>query len=276
MMRTYRRSPLYPSWGKAFAKVLARLPGNDKRVVKTIDGITYELDLAETIDSSLYYSGTFEADTERAIVDRLGPGMNALDIGANVGYHTFRIARAVGPQGRVVAVEPMSSARARLVRNLELNDFQNITIAPVALSEVESGVQPLAFESSYRLDGETQLVTEPVQVTTVDVLVEDSGLEHVDFIKLDVDGYEGKVFRGAAKTLARWHPALVFEISPGAMAAVGDDAVDLVAQLDQLGYSLTYEGGRPIEDFGSLLRKVGKYSINLLGVARDASAGRQP
>jgi len=240
------------------------MPGSGRTVQKEVDGITYELDLGDVIDSSIYYSGTFEAGTEAAIVSRLRTGMTAVDIGANVGYHTFRIARAVGPTGVVLAVEPMSRARTKLLRNASLNSFGNIRVSDVGLAEAERGVQSVAFENSYRLDGSVDTVHEEVRLTSLDTLVAESGLDRVDFVKMDVDGYEGKVLRGARDVLRRWTPVLVFEISPGAMADNGDSATELVVQLEALGYKLTHEDGSQIADLKALLNRVGDYSINLV------------
>ena len=267
LMRAYRRSPLYPAWGQRFAKVLARMPGGGRSVVKEVDGVVYELDLREVIDSSLYYSGTFEIDTEQAISSRLRPGMTAIDIGANVGYHTFRMARGVGPGGTVLALEPMSHARHRLERNLELNDFANIRVLPIAVSDANVDAAEVSFVNSYRLDGRATTTTETVRVATLDSLVEEAGLSRVDFIKLDVDGYEGKVLRGATRVLDAWSPTIVFEISPGAMAAVGDDAMDLVADLQRRGYRLLTETGEPLADIDALLARVGDFSVNLVAEA---------
>lgn len=92
-------------------------------VIATIDRINYDLDLHEYIDSALYFRGCFEPTTTAAIKRLCRPGMTILDIGANVGAHTLRFAKLVGERGRVVAFEPMPWPRARLQRNLELNDF---------------------------------------------------------------------------------------------------------------------------------------------------------
>jgi FkbM family methyltransferase len=214
--------------------------------VKAINGVTYELDLSDAIGASLYYSGTFEAKAERLIEARVQPGMTAVDIGANFGYHTFRLAQRVGPAGRVLAVEPMSEAWGRLQANAAHNDFGQVTYAQVGLSDRDEGVTTVAFTSHYDIDGTEHTTPEQVRVTTLDTLVQETGLERVDFVKLDVDGYEGKVFRGARATLEQWHPDVLFEISSDMMAAQGDDAGELLATLGQLGYRLLDEDQRPV------------------------------
>jgi FkbM family methyltransferase len=254
--------------GRTLAKMLARMPSRPDTAVKTIEGVTYRLDLSDAIGASLYYSGTFEAKTERLIEACVQPGMVAIDIGANFGYHTFRLARCVGPDGRVVAVEPMREAWDRLLANAQLNDFPQISYLQVGLSDAEHGVTTVAFRSHYDIDGSEQVAEEQARLTTVDVLVAEEGLERVDFVKLDVDGFEGKVLRGARATLERWHPDVLFEISPTMMKEQGDDAADLLAFLRDLGYRLVDEDRRPVAGDERLIATVGAHSVNLLATAR--------
>ena len=101
-MRLYRASPFYPKFGPMLGKLLGLVTRDaGKPVIREIDGVRFELDLREMIDASLFYSGTYEIEAERTITAVLKPGMTAIDIGANIGYHTFRIAKAVGESGRV-------------------------------------------------------------------------------------------------------------------------------------------------------------------------------
>lgn len=268
-MKVYRRSPFYPRMGQTLAHALARMPGRPSTAVKTIKGVTYELDLSDAIGASLYYSGTFEAKTERLIESRVGPGMVAIDIGANFGYHTFRLAQAVGPSGRVLAFEPMAEAWSRLCSNVERNEFAQLSCVRVGLSDRDEGVTNVAFTSHYDIDGTGHAEPEQVRVTTLDVLVGEAKCPRVDFIKLDVDGYEGKVLRGSTATLTAWHPDVLFEVSPGAMAVHGDSATELLGFLVELGYRISDEDRRPVADLAALMDATADYSVNLLATVRD-------
>lgn len=263
-MRLYRRSALYPRAGGVLAKLLARRPGGPSESVKSIRGVTFHLDLSDTIGASLYYSGTFEAKTERLIESTLKQGDVAIDVGANFGYHTFRLAQGVGTAGQVLAIEPMSEAWLRLRVNAGLNNFPQVRYLQAALSDVDEGHAAVAFKSHYDVDGSEHTQPEVVRVTTLDSLVAEQGLQRVDFVKVDVDGYEGKVLRGAQETLKRWHPQILFEISPTAMATHGDEAVALLQLLAKLGYALFDEDRRPITDSLRLLQSAGNYSVNVL------------
>lgn len=278
LMRAYRKSPLYPRLGKFLARVLAvvtRLRGK-RQVTKTIDGVTFELDLQEVIDSSLYFSGTFEAEAEEVLESLVRPGMVAVDIGANFGYHTFRMARSVGDDGQVLAIEPTTWAYDKLQRNALLNpSITNIRYAKVGLSDSDVGQTEIAFQSSYRLDGRQEDVVETVRLTTLDIVVAEQALQRVDFVKLDVDGFEGRVLRGAVETLRRHHPVIFFELTPSAMTSNGDDAMTLLRWLEELGYDFQSETQEAISDVPRFCNGIADgYSINLLAVpgARVASS----
>jgi FkbM family methyltransferase len=264
-MRVYRRSPLHPRLGRTLGRLLAMFPSSPGPVLGVFDGVTFELDLREVIDSSLYYSGTFEADAERAITSLLQPGMLAIDVGANIGYHTFRMAKAVGESGRVWAIEPMASAMRKLRRNCALNSFPNIEPIKVGLSDVDQGATEIAFQSSYRLDGTVPIEKETVEVRTLDSLIRVRSPARLDFIKVDVDGFEGKVFRGASRTLEKYRPRIFFEISPWHMQRVGDDSRTLIAGLRALGYRFETEDRKLVADVDALCARIPvRCSINLL------------
>ena len=201
-MRLYRASPLHPALGAALARLLgvatAHLPSPQIRVVR---GIRWELDLREVIDASLYFSGSFEPRAERAMGRHLGPGMTAIDVGANVGYHTLRMAIEVGPGGRVIAVEPASPVVTRLRRNLSLNELKNVEIVVAALGDHDLEAARLRLQSSYPLSGRGASEAVLVRVARLDSLVLERQLNRVDLIKIDVDGQEAKVLRGARDTL---------------------------------------------------------------------------
>jgi FkbM family methyltransferase len=244
LMRLYRASPLHPALGAALARLLglvtALLPSPRVRVV---GGIRWELDLREVIDASLYFSGSFEPRAERVMARHLGPGLTAIDVGANVGYHALRMAVQVGPAGRVVAVEPAPSVVARLRRNLALNDFGNVDVVVAALSDHDAEASALRLQSSYPLSGRGAREAVVTHVARLDSLVLERGLSRVDFIKIDVDGQEARVLRGARETLSRHRPPVFFELTPSLVEEGGDSVGELFGSLLALGYVISDERG---------------------------------
>jgi FkbM family methyltransferase len=255
-MRMYRASPFYPRCGKALARMLALVSRPSGSVLTEINGVQFDLDLREVIDASLYYSGTFESDAEKVIASVVRPAMVAVDIGANIGYHTFGLAKLVGPDGLVVAVEPTAYAFEKLQRNLQLNKFANIRPVKVGLADRDKGEVQALFRSSYRLDGRGDVNIETIRVLTLDTLVREQQLERLDFIKMDVDGYEAKVFAGAEGVLQRFRPYLFFEFGPRGIREQGDDPEALLHLLWGLGYRLRTENGRELLDMPSIFRAV--------------------
>src|SRR5260221_2442029 len=99
-------------------RTLAGRPDQQK-VVR--DGIAYDLDLSQGIDFAIYLGGMFERDTARALIRLVEPSSLVVDIGANIGAHTLRLAKLVGPHGQGLAFEPTEFAFAKLKQNLKLN-----------------------------------------------------------------------------------------------------------------------------------------------------------
>lgn len=181
-----------------------------RKVRATVEGVTFDLDLRETLDVAIY-AGGFERDVANAIKRYCRPGWCALDIGANVGAHTMRLARMVGPEGRVIAFEPTTYAYAKLTKNIALNAYPNIRSIRVALSNLNLEKQKIAFRSSWpsagaRLDGPCT-----VDFRRLDDWATENQLDQVDIIKIDVDGAEFEVFEGAYQLLSRCRPIFIAE-----------------------------------------------------------------
>ncbi len=176
-----------------------------------------------------------------------------LDIGAHVGYFAL-LAASANPGGRVFAFEPLARVRDRLVRNVDLNGFSNITALPDALGSRKGKAEFFhvadGIPSSSSLSGEFmrsivdsgRLRHSEVDVTTVDEFVADLGLAGtVDLVKIDTENTEDEVLRGMTTTLATERPIIVCEVL-GARAA---EAIESI--LTPLGYQFFHlEPGGPV------------------------------
>lgn len=140
------------------------------------------------------------------------PGQVFLDIGGYIGWYTIHAARAVGPAGRVVALEPDGTNRAQLKTNLRLNEIKNCLVLPVAAWSKSgrigwrSGAEPVW----HRAEESAGLPT--IEADSVDAIVQRLGLERVDWIKMDIEGGESEALKGAEETLSRFHPVIFTEI----------------------------------------------------------------
>jgi len=211
--------------------------------------LLWELDLDEGIDFAIWLLGAFEHDLIRFYTPRVKSGSVVLDIGANVGAHTLHFARAVGEQGCVLAFEATTYAHEKLTANIAANpDLGNRIRNHHALlvSAAENSTEK-AIASSWPLCGAA--ADDPIlggtlqpigaaQVATLDTLVRASGVNRVDWIKIDVDGNEVDILQGAHATLARHRPTIIIELAPYCFRATRHSFNDLIVLLQRFGYNL--------------------------------------
>jgi FkbM family methyltransferase len=163
-----------------------------------------------------------------------------VDAGANFGYFTLNLACAIGPEGRVLALEPNPSSHERLRRHLAWNGFDDrvhtyglgLSSRPetVRMSEPAGNTGHTAVAS----DGEIRNVS----LTSLDELVAGEGLDRIDLLKLDVEGYEARALIGARGVLARFRPTLVVELFPSMMQRQGSSPEEVASILTDSGYCL--------------------------------------
>lgn len=233
-----------------------RLVGKGPELTARRGGLRWRLDLREGIDFSIYLLGAFERATVNAYRALVRPGMTVLDVGANIGAHTLGLARQVGPNGRVIAVEPTEWAFRRLGGNLSLNTDLEARVVPVQAMLIDNdGVEvPEAIPSSWPLSPTDDvhpklrgraMATTGARAVTGDRLLAELGVGRIDFIKLDVDGFECRVLAGLAGTLERDCPVILMELSPYVLRERGDDVRRLLVLLRGPGYRLYRLSGGP-------------------------------
>jgi FkbM family methyltransferase len=185
---------------------------------------------------------------ERALVrSLLAPDMAAVDVGANIGYYLMLIESVVGTAGSVVCFEPDSSNLGELRRNVLDNHLSNVKVVAAAVGATDGAAALLSgINAAIAKDGEGDC---EVPLVRLDAVL----TGRVDFLKIDVEGYEGEVLSGAHRILAEERPALFLEVHPGFLTA--PHTVDgILGLLSAAGYPAPeiYEL-TPQEDLGSKL-----------------------
>jgi FkbM family methyltransferase len=188
------------------------------RVTTTV-GDTFDADLSSTLEWQLWAFGSYEKHFAELFSYLVGPGDRCVDVGANVGVHTVRLARLVGRDGEVIAIEPDPDVVRRTQRNIALNGLPNVRIIGAAASE-RVGELRLYRPSPWDTNrARASLMHHPyltgatttVPVETLDGICDGAP---VALIKIDVEGHEAAVVRGAADTISRYSPSIVFEYAP--------------------------------------------------------------
>jgi FkbM family methyltransferase len=192
------------------------------------------------------------------------------DVGANYGYHSLLLAPIAVS---VHAFEPVSRTRDHLQSALARNQVENVTVHPVALSDHVGSAEIRLYSSSgnnslYDVDhgiNVRQIGTETVTLETMDQQVYDRGLPPPGLIKVDVEGAELFVLRGARRTLREHHPILTLEFEEHFDEA-GYSRSDLVAELADAGYALmAMPSSGPLR-----LLADGDHADNVVAVSTDA------
>jgi FkbM family methyltransferase len=182
-----------------------------------------------------------EAESYGLFAAAVRPGAVVFDIGAHIGTYTLVAAKKTGPTGRIVAYEPHDYTREHLQRHLRWNgaDAQT-TVRDVCCGASEGSAD--FYNIPGQAEGMNGLVPvhgfqkRAVKVVPLDKEVAD--LVFVpDIIKIDVEGAEWDVLKGAEKTLERNHPILFLSLHPHALAIRGESPEVILDWLEQRGYS---------------------------------------
>ncbi len=183
------------------------------------------------------YKTWIEVGDVRVLRAFIPAGSTVVDVGANIGFFVRQFAPWVGPQGRVIALEPEAANFARLQRFIEKRGWENIVEPVQAAAAEQAGTLMLAINPLHPADHKLAAEGVPVAVVTLDGLLAERGWPTVSFLKIDVQGAESRVLAGAAQTLSRFRPALFIEVDDAALQRMGSSAAALHAHLGSLGYA---------------------------------------
>jgi len=184
-------------------------------------------------------------NAERYFVERfLQPGMTVLDIGAHHGLYTLLASRRVGPSGKVVSFDPSPRERKALRLHLMLNRCKNVTVEACALGDEDSKSELYVVEdwasgcNSLRPpDVSARTSRLPVQVVRLDDWVANHKINRIHFIKLDVEGGELAVLKGASHLLeCRPRPVLLVEVQDVRTQPWGYRARQIIDHLEKKEY----------------------------------------
>jgi len=225
--------------GKLARKIKSRVrPGR----IKLPFGARWLLE-GSALDQNLQ-AGEFETSEMRFVERFLKDGMTVLDIGAHHGLYTLLASRIVGENGKVIAFEPSPRERRRLERHLRLNRCRNVHVESVALDQSPGESDLFLVEgsedycNSLRAPAVTAATTKvKVKVTTLDEYLSRGPVSNVDFIKLDVEGAELGVLKGAKRVLTTLpRPVFLIEVYDIRTLPWGYMGRDIVSYLDGIGY----------------------------------------
>jgi FkbM family methyltransferase len=189
--------------------------------------------------------GTYEPEQTRLFQQRITAGATVLDIGAHVGYYTLLASALVGPNGRVVAFEPNPENHGFLRRHMRLNDVTNVTMEDVAVSD-STGTASFAFGTGSGTGRLAEHGVLEVRTVRLDEYCREQGVEP-DVLKIDVEGAELTVLRGADEVIRSRHPVIF-------LSTHGEDVHgECLAWLSERSYAVQPITGSDVSESSELL-----------------------
>jgi len=248
------------------------LSTGEESVVCEVNGSEMELDVRpgspREIEHELAVDGIREpgaTETFRRVLADLEVGSNStvhvFDVGANVGYFVLLEAEVLGERGRVYAVEAEPTNVGRLERNVERNGYTGVEVRQIAAGAERNRLE-LSLESTSNLHRMSEVLgggdagdTLDVEVYPLDDLVDEYGIpdDEVIVVRMDVEGYEERVFEGMSRLLASDRPVYLFAEIHGFVGSV--DAAGIAETLAGSGFTpeyISFDGGNTVRQMGSL------------------------
>jgi len=226
-----------------------------RRQVHLQRGQVMTVGLIDVVERNLLLYGQWDAHVLRVLESELRAGQTFVDVGANIGYFSLVAASIVGPEGRVLAIEPSHVNLSRLGQHVWDNSAANILVASLAAGR-EYATVALNFPTFNNAGAATLRPCTTMKASLVlqvplDDLIEAHGIRP-DLLKLDIEGYELEALRGLQRTLARFTPTVVCELTDRFLRDIGQDARQLLEYMEQFGYRCHVLAGEGLEP-GSVL-----------------------
>ncbi len=210
------------------------------------NGYWMELDVGEDIQRQIYLD-RYEPTESRWVRNILKPGGTFLDVGANVGYYTTLAASLVGSKGHVLAFEPSPYAYKRLETILKRNAITQVDAFQCAVGDKE-GWLDLYLPNQAHLHSPSLVPTDKtftsvkVQVCCLDSHASLEAISMIDFMKVDVEGFEPNVLRGMQKYLQNGNVKyLMCEFVSGWLEPNGSSCEKLLEIVEGMGFVIHEE-----------------------------------
>ncbi|MFC2494678.1 MAG: FkbM family methyltransferase [Candidatus Absconditicoccaceae bacterium] len=218
--------------------------GNRQYLI-TIGGVDLKI-MADVTNSFLAkevaIKGYYEKGTSSYFCDNIKKGSVFLDIGANIGYYSLIASKKVGLDGRVIAFEPVKKNYEALLKNIEINSITNVSVFNFGLGNKEETskihlIDSDSGKSSIMVDYQGDI--EQIQMKKFDDLDLDFDKSKVQFIKIDVEGYEFEVLKGMRNLLQENRTLeIMMEFSPEYYKEFGKDyTVQFIDFIYELGFN---------------------------------------
>lgn len=231
----------------------------------TRNGIKYKLDISDYQQWLIYFN--CKSDSSDHVLNYLGDATTILDVGANIGQTALKMFQSQDRKGlmpNVYAFEPFPDTFEKLTNNISLNQLESRIHCINKGLGAQSGNLPMlkhneANSGGYRIVNEANTATISVGVTTLDQFVLENKIKKVDFIKIDVEGFEFEVLKGMQTVLETHKPIVIFEYDTQNLADLNINPQEIFIYLQNLNY--TFKDVNGFINFGEIANYTGHTDI---------------
>jgi FkbM family methyltransferase len=232
---------------KSYRHWLKRAAVQQEVIVQNVDrDISMKVDLSKAMGAAFYWMGFHELNEWRFLNQHLKSDMVFIDVGANQGEYSLYAAKRL-TKGYVYAFEPVDFFYNLLGENIALNKFRNIQTFHYGLSDKNMQLpiymgatgagEHEGLATIFQSDQRKRFI-QNIELKILDEIADTLGLQRVDFMKIDVEGAEMLVLKGAHKTIARFRPLILLEINDATYRAAGFSQQDVIRFFTDLNYTL--------------------------------------
>ncbi len=240
----HRTPILYPIVRLLIQWICPRKPKQAIDLIAEYNGGRIHVNTGWSLERHILLAGVYEPVISNIVQRALKAGGTALDIGANIGAHTLVMARTVGAQGHIVAIEPHPVVAARLRDNLDLNGIAHVNVLEAAFSDQDGKTRFYGFDPNAPKKGISSLEPDdrarvPIEVETLcgSTFMHRFPLESLDLVKVDVEGAEQRVLSEIQPLIREHQPVVVFEHHKPHWDKFGHTIDSVLALFDGLSYT---------------------------------------
>ena len=266
--------------GRMLYRMVHLLFCEDRQIIVR-NGIKYEVDLSEGMGLSMFVFGSFQKHVYQNAYLSLPQDAVVFDVGANAGIMTLQFAKRAS-LGKVYSFEPTFYAYSKFKRNLELNPELAKRVVPIqsfvsSMTSQEHNIKAYASwkvggaieGSRHRVHGGVHKSADGIGAVSLDDFCVENKIGRLDFIKIDTDGHEYEVLKGAQKAIAKFKPVIILEVGLYVMEENNIDFYSYLNYFGSLGYSLFTSGNIKKIDAENYRRCIpSKGTIDILAIHR--------
>jgi len=205
----------------------------------SVDGVEFQLDISNVVEHLVYFRVTPE--NFKPVEEVIKSAKVIFDVGANIGSTALYFAME-NPGAKIFSFEPQPETFEKAKKNIALNSFKNIRLFNIGLGEKATSLKLYQVIDNNPamnriMPGEHDFPFTMVQINTLDEFCNEQRIQAIDFIKIDVEGYEYFVLKGGYKIITISHPVIYLELYDHGLKKHGYSAAGLVELLYEMGYT---------------------------------------